>query len=117
MSKANPNAHTSQSIISLSSEPEVLELLARCAELGGPTTLAVRALTEAIELLETSADRRRYAEAQRRLAASLELQGAWDRAVTVRQMAAAAFAAAGDPAQAAVERLAAAARLRSAASF
>jgi uncharacterized protein (TIGR00730 family) len=28
MSKANPNAHTSQSIISLSSEPEVLELLA-----------------------------------------------------------------------------------------
>src|SRR2546423_8437275 len=28
MSKANPNAHTSQSIISLNSEPEVLELLA-----------------------------------------------------------------------------------------
>jgi len=96
---------------------EVLELLARCAELGGPTSLAVRALTEAIELLETSADRRRYAEAQRRLAASLELQGAWDRAVTIRQMAAAEFADAGEPGQAAVERLAAAARLRSAASF
>ena len=96
---------------------EVLELLARCAELGGPTSLAVRAFTEAIELLETSADRRRYAEAQRRLAASLELQGAWDRAVTIRQMAAAEFAAAGEPGQAAVERLAAAARLRSAASF
>jgi DNA-binding CsgD family transcriptional regulator len=96
---------------------EVLELLARCAELGGPTSLAVRALTEAIELLETSADRRRYAEAHRRLAASLEVQGAWDRAVTVRQLAAGAFAAAGEPAQAAVEHLAAAARLRSAASF
>ena len=96
---------------------EVLELLARCAELGGPTSLAVRALTEATELLETSGDRRRYAETQRRLAASLDVQGAWDRAVTVRQMAAAAFAAAGEPAQAAVERLGAAARLRSAASF
>ena len=96
---------------------EALEMLARCAELGGPTSLAVRALTEAIELLETSADRRRYAEAQRRLAASLEAQGAWDRAVTVRQLAAGAFAAAGEPAQAAVERLTAAARLRSAASF
>jgi len=96
---------------------EVLEMLARCAELGGPATLAVRALTEAIELLETSADRRRYAEAQRRLAASLEAQGAWDRAVTVRQLAAGAFAVAGEPAQAAVERLTAAARLRSAASF
>ena len=96
---------------------EVLEMLARCAELGGPTSLAVRALTEAIEILETSADRRRYAEAQRRLAASLETQGAWDRAVTVRQLAAGAFAEAGEPAQAALERLTAAARLRSAASF
>jgi len=96
---------------------EVLELLARCAELGGPTSLAVRALTEAIELLETSADRRRYADAHRRLATSLEAQGAWDRAVTVRQLAAGAFADAGEPAQAAVEHLTAAARLRSAASF
>jgi DNA-binding NarL/FixJ family response regulator len=96
---------------------EALELLARCAELGGASSLAVRALTEAIDLLETSADRRRYAEAQRGLAAALEVQGAWDRAVTVRQLAAVAFTAAGEPAQAAVECLAAAARLRSAASF
>ena len=58
-----------------------------------------------------------YLAAQRGLATSLEVQGAWDRAVTVRQLAAGAFAAAGETAQAAVERLAAAARLRSAASF
>jgi ATP/maltotriose-dependent transcriptional regulator MalT len=96
---------------------DVLELLARCAELGGPATLAVRALAEVIEVLETRGDRRRFADAQRRLAALLEVQGAWDRAVTARQLAAGAFAAAGEPAEAAVEHLAVAAKLRSAASF
>jgi len=96
---------------------ESLELLARSAELGSLTTLAIRALTEVIEILEASGDRRRYAEAQRRLAASLELQGAWDRALTARQIASGAFADAGDLEQAAIERMAAAAKLRSAASF
>lgn len=96
---------------------EALELLARSAELGALTTLAIRALTEVVEILDSNGDRRRYAEAQRRLAASFETQGAWDRAVTARQLAAAGFADAGEPEQAAIERLATAARLRSAASF
>jgi ATP/maltotriose-dependent transcriptional regulator MalT len=96
---------------------DALELLARNAELGGVTALGVRALTEAIDLLEAGADRRRYAEAERRLAALLELEGAWDRALSARQIAAGAFAAAGYPAEAATEHLASAARLRSAASF
>lgn len=96
---------------------DALEVLARNAELGGATALGVRALTEAIDLLETGGDRRRFADAVRRLAALLELEGAWDRALSARQVAAGAFAAAGYPAEAATEHLASAARLRSAASF
>jgi ATP/maltotriose-dependent transcriptional regulator MalT len=96
---------------------DALELLARCAELGGLIALAARAFTEVIELLESTEDRARYADAQRRLAASLEVQGAWDRAVTARQLAAAAFAEAGKPEEAAIERLTVAGKLRSAASF
>jgi ATP/maltotriose-dependent transcriptional regulator MalT len=96
---------------------DALELLARCSELGGLMALAARAFTEVIELLESTEDRARYADAQRRLAASLEVQGAWDRAVTARQLAAAAFVEAGRPDEAAIERLTVAAKLRSAASF
>lgn len=96
---------------------DVLDLLARCAELGGQTELAIRALTEVIEVVEGRGDLHRYAAAQRRLASLLELQGAWDRAVTARQLAAGAFAECGEHAEAAAECLAAAARLRSAASF
>src|SRR5262249_55180979 len=59
----------------------------------------------------------RLGGAQRRLALAHELLGQWDAALTVREAAAVAFAAAGQPAEAAVERLAAAAHLRSAASF
>jgi ATP/maltotriose-dependent transcriptional regulator MalT len=96
---------------------EALELLARCAELGGLMVLAARAFTEVIELVENTDDRARYADAQRRLAASLEVQGAWDRAITARQLAAVAFADAGKPDEAAIERLTVAGKLRSAASF
>src|SRR5581483_8856343 len=94
-----------------------LEMLARCAELGGLASLATRAFTEVIDLVEGTEDRVRYADAQRRLAATLEGQGAWDRAVTARQLAAAAFAVAGNTEEAALERLTVAGRLRSAASF
>jgi len=59
----------------------------------------------------------RLAGAQRRLALAHELLGQWDAALAAREAAAVAFAAAGQPAEAAVERLAAAAHLRSAASF
>jgi ATP/maltotriose-dependent transcriptional regulator MalT len=96
---------------------EALDFLARCAELGGETALGIRAVAEAIERLEADGDRLRYAEAQRRLGAFLELQGSWERAIAARQLAAAAFASAGRPGDAAGERLATAARLRSAGSF
>jgi DNA-binding CsgD family transcriptional regulator len=59
----------------------------------------------------------RLAGAQRRLSLAHELLGQWDAALAAREAAAVAFAAAGQPAEAAVERLAAAAHLRSAASF
>src|SRR5215475_1873245 len=59
----------------------------------------------------------RLAGAQRRLALGHELLGQWDAALAAREAAAVAFAAAGQPAEAAVERLAAAVHLRSAASF
>jgi DNA-binding CsgD family transcriptional regulator len=59
----------------------------------------------------------RLAAAQRRLALAHELLGQWDAALAAREAAAVTFAAAGRPAEAAVERLAAAAHLRSAASF
>ena len=59
----------------------------------------------------------RLGGAQRRLALAHELLGQWDAALAAREAAAVAFAVAGQPAEAAVERLAAAAHLRSAASF
>ena len=59
----------------------------------------------------------RLAGAQRRLALAHELLGQWDAALAAREAAAVAFATAGQPAEAAVERLAAAVHLRSAASF
>jgi tetratricopeptide (TPR) repeat protein len=55
--------------------------------------------------------------AQRRLAAVLELQGRWQEALSTREQAASAFTAAGLPADAAAERIASAAHLRSAGSF
>jgi ATP/maltotriose-dependent transcriptional regulator MalT len=96
---------------------DALELLAECAERTGEGVEALRALQEAADLLEQGSDRCRFADVQRRTAALLELQGAWERALAMRQVAAAAFAAAGEPGEAAAERLACAARLRSAGSF
>jgi ATP/maltotriose-dependent transcriptional regulator MalT len=105
------------SSVDLEGRLDALDLLADCAERAGETATAVRALTEVADLLEVAGDRRRYADVERKLAAMLELQGAWERALTARQLAAAAYAAAGEPGEAAIERLASAARLRSAASF
>ena len=53
----------------------------------------------------------------RRLAAALELLGRWQEALAARERAAVAFTVAGLPADAAAERLASAAHLRSAGSF
>ena len=92
----------------------VVDALAQCAELCGDHAESVVLLTE---LVEGSTDPRALAGAHRRLALGHELLGRWDRALAARESAAAAYTAAGLPAEAATERIAAAAHLRSAASF
>jgi DNA-binding NarL/FixJ family response regulator len=101
-------------------EPErldALERLGRCAELAGDLGGAVRAWREAAEGRRPLGEPARLGEALRKLAGVLELQGLWEHALAAREQAAAAFAAAGLAGDAAGERLAAAAHLRSAASF
>jgi DNA-binding CsgD family transcriptional regulator len=88
--------------------------LARCAELAGEHTEAISLLRE---LAEEYRDQRALATVHRRLALQHELLGHWSRALAAREQAATGFAAAGDAGEAAVERLAAAARLRLAASY
>ena len=101
----------------LAAPTDVLERLAECLELSG-------ALGEAARTWETAtaaraADHRSdlAGEDQRRRARVLEVQGRWAPAIEARMAAVAAFEAAGLPAEAATERLAAAAHLRSAAEF
>lgn len=93
---------------------QVVDALAQCAELCGDHAESVVLLTE---LVEGSTDPLALAGAHRRLALGHELLGQWDRALAARESAAAAYTAAGRPAESATERLAAAAHLRAAASF
>src|SRR5262249_29946347 len=110
----------------------VVDQLARCAEMCAEHAEAVTLLRELADGYGAAAAKDRAAEdgaardraardrlaaAQRRLALAHELLGQWDAALAAREAAAVAFAVAGRPAEAAVERLAAAAHLRSAASF
>jgi DNA-binding CsgD family transcriptional regulator len=99
----------------------VVDRLARCAEMCAEHAEAVTLLRELADGyrddIQDRAAQERLAGAQRRLALAHELLGQWDAALAAREAAAVAFAAAGQPAEAAVERLAAAAHLRSAASF
>jgi DNA-binding NarL/FixJ family response regulator len=81
----------------------LLEDYADCCQLAGALTDAARAWRE---LASASPDRRVVANAQRRRAAVLELKGDQETAVKAREAAAAAFEATGEPAEAAVERLA-----------
>lgn len=92
----------------------VVDSLAQCAELCGDHAESVVLLAE---LVEGSTDPAALAGAHRRLALGHELLGQWDRALAARESAAAAYTAAGRPAEAATERIAAATHLRSAASF
>ena len=96
---------------------DALERLGRSSELSGDLGGAVRAWREAAEGRRALGERSRLAEALRRLASALELQGLWEDALAAREQAAAAFADAGAAADAASERLAAATHLRSALSF
>jgi DNA-binding NarL/FixJ family response regulator len=96
---------------------DVLDQLGHCAQLCGLLADAARAWSEVADGRRQHGDTQRYAEAERRLANIAELQGHWERALAAREAAAHAFAAIDLPAEAAIERLAAAAHLRSAARF
>ena len=96
---------------------EVIDQLARCAEMCADYADAVTQLRELAEAHRRGGDRLGLAAAQRRLALAHELLGQWHAALASREAAAAAFATAGRPEEAAIDRLAAATHLRSAASF
>jgi DNA-binding NarL/FixJ family response regulator len=96
---------------------DVLERLAGCAELAGELAEAATIWREVADGRRREGDRFPLGMAQRRLAAVLELQGRWQEALASRERAAVAFTAGGFPAEAAAERLASAAHLRSAGSF
>ncbi len=96
---------------------ELLDLLGHCAQLCGMLPEAARAWREAAAGWRQAGDLRASAEAERQLASVCELQGHWERALAARVTAAEAFAVSDLPAEAAIERLAVAAHLRSAARF
>lgn len=93
---------------------DTLDQLGRCAQLSGLLNDAVQAWREVAERRQHDNDRRTLAQIHRKLATAYELQGAWDHALAARQSAAEAFAASAQPEEAATERLAAGAHLRSA---
>jgi DNA-binding NarL/FixJ family response regulator len=84
---------------------ETLERYGRCAELVGELGEAAKAWRELASATERAGGTG-YAEAQRRLAAVFELGGEREKALAARRLAAEAFAAADQPAEAALERLA-----------
>jgi len=91
--------------------------LAHCAEMCADHAESVVLLRELADSSLRCGDHRGRAGANRRLAMAHEMLGQWDAALAAREAAASAFATAGNPAEAAVERLAAAAHLRSAAAY
>jgi DNA-binding NarL/FixJ family response regulator len=95
----------------------VIDRLARCAEMCSQYADAVMLLRELADGHERRGERGALAGICRRLALVHELRGQWELALTAREAAAAAFSAAGIPAEAAIDRLAIAAHLRSAASY
>jgi DNA-binding CsgD family transcriptional regulator len=88
-----------------------LELQARCTELSGDRDVAVGMWQEVSKARGELDDAEGLARAQRRLATLLEMRGDWDDAVAARAAAAAGFGACAQPAEAAIERLAAASHL------
>jgi DNA-binding NarL/FixJ family response regulator len=85
---------------------QTLERYGRCAELGGDMSEAAKAWRELAAECDRRGDRGGYGLAQRRLAGVYELTGERDQAFAARRLAADAFAAATQPAEAALERLA-----------
>ena len=96
---------------------DLLDQLGHCAQLCGMQPEAARAWREAAAGWRECGALSASAEAERKLASVCELQGQWEGALAARMTAAEAFAASGLPAEAAAERLAVAAHLRSAARF
>jgi tetratricopeptide (TPR) repeat protein len=96
---------------------DVLDQLGQCAQLCGRLSEAARAWREVADGRRQIGDLRAYAVTERKLANIAELQGHWERALAAHEAAAQAFAASDLPAEAATERLSAAAHLRSAARF
>jgi DNA-binding CsgD family transcriptional regulator len=95
----------------------LLERLGECAELSGEHGEAAEAWREAAEGLAAAGETPRFAELQRRLAGLFELRCAWDAALAARMAAATSFSESGLPAEAALDRLTAAANLQSAGSL
>jgi DNA-binding NarL/FixJ family response regulator len=85
---------------------ETLERYGRCAEVAGETSEAAKAWRELAVACDQHGDGYGYGRAQRRLAGIYVLTGERDRAFAARRLAAEAFAEAGQPAEAAQERLA-----------
>lgn len=96
---------------------EVLDQLGQCAQLCGMFPEAARVWRELAESRRQAGDLRALAVTERRLANVAELQGHWEQALAAREAAAQAFAASKLPAEAAAERLTAAAHLRSAGHY
>ena len=96
---------------------ETLERYARCAELAGELTEAMKALRELAAIRSAGDDSLGFARAQHRLAAVYDLKGERDTAFAARRLAAEAFAANELLADAALERLAMADHQRARAGY
>ena len=101
----------------LDSRVEILERLASSLELSGSLGEAARTWETAAAVRAADGRPDLVGEDHRRRARVLEVLGRWARAIEARLAAVTAFEEAGHPAEAATERLAAAAHLRSAADF
>ncbi len=101
----------------LRSRVAILERLGECEELAGAPREAARVWAAVAAERAATGQMELAANAHARRARALEIQGRWAQALEARITAADAFADAGLPGAAATERLAAAAHLRSAASF
>jgi len=95
----------------------IIDRLARCAERRSQYADAVALLRELADGYEDRGERAALAGTNRRLALVHELRGQWEPALAARESAATGFAAAGLPAEAAIDRLAVAGHLRAAASY
>lgn len=84
---------------------EVLAQLGRCAQACGLLSEAARAWREAAQGYHEARNTHGFAEAQRRLAGTLDLQGLWEQAGETRRLAAEAFGRCGAATEAAEERL------------